>query len=209
MKMTREEYKRQFIHISMGLWAFYPLVLTRREALLVPLVMLLLVLFLWRPNVWRKGFEFMARDEDYKHGILIGPLIYIVAIEICVLFFDTYISGLCLCIMGFGDGFSTIMGRNFGKYPLPLNMKKSVEGSLSFLVSAFLVSLFVLNFTSPVGEIYFMVKIALLGSFVGMIVEIPDYEKFRKKSIISRILLDDNLFVPILAGLAMQLYSMV
>ncbi len=208
--MTREEYKRKFVHIFMGLWSLYPLVLTKYQALCVPPLMAVLVVFFWRPNgLWPQGFEAMAREEDRQYGILVGPLIYIVAIELCVVIFPVHISAMCIGIMAFGDGFATIIGRNFGKHRHWIDKHKTVEGSLAFFVAAFLYAFLILQFISPVQEISYIVKIALTGSISGMFVEMLPFEYTRHdQRLFSRIILDDNFFVPVVSSVFMFLGSL-
>jgi len=40
-----------------------------------------------------------------------------------------------LFILAIGDGLSTLVGKHFGKRPLPYNKKKTLEGSLAFFLS--------------------------------------------------------------------------
>jgi dolichol kinase len=175
--MTREEYKRQFVHIFMGFWSIYPLFLTKNQALCIPPIMAILVIFFWRPNgLWKRGFEFMAREEDYRYGILVGPLIYIVAIELCVFLFPVYISAMCIGIMALGDGFSTIIGKNLGKHKHWIDKNKTYEGSLGF--------------------------------FAALVEALP-FEKTRENQrLFSRIIIDDNFFVPLVSSIFMYLVSL-
>ena len=167
--------------------------------------MAVLVIFFWRPGgLWKQGFEAMAREENYRYGILVGPLIYIVAIELCVLLFPVHISAMCIGIMAFGDGFSTIIGRNFGKHRHWIDPNKTIEGSIGFFIAALLYALTVLSVISPIGEIQYIVKIALFGTISGMLIEILPFEKTRDhQRLVSRVILDDNFFVPIVASIFM------
>ncbi|HEC95901.1 MAG TPA: hypothetical protein ENI50_02645 [Euryarchaeota archaeon] len=208
--MTREEYKRQFVHIFMGIWSIYPLFLTKNQALCIPPIMAVLVIFFWRPNgLWKKGFEFMAREEDYRYGILVGPLIYIVAIELCVFLFPVYVSAMCIGIMALGDGFSTIIGKNLGKHKQWIDKNKTYEGSLGFFAASFLYALLILSFISPIKEFSYILKIALAGSISGMLVETLPFENNRgNQRLFSRIIIDDNFFVPLVSSVFMYLLSL-
>ncbi|MEA1992993.1 MAG: SEC59/DGK1/VTE5 family protein [Euryarchaeota archaeon] len=209
--MTREEYKRQFVHILMGFWSFYPLFLAKNQALCIPPIITVLVVFFWRPSgLWPQGFEAMARKEDYRYGILVGPLIYIVAIELCVFLFPTYISAVCIGIMALGDGFSTIIGENFGRHHHWIDRNKTYEGSTAFFVAVFLYTLFVLSFISPVSDFSYIFKIALAGSISGTLIEILPFENRRdNQRLFSRIIMDDNFFVPLVSGIFMYVWGFV
>ena len=209
--MEREEYKRKAIHIGMGLWAFYPLVVTKSYAFVILIIFLILVLFVFREHRWKAAFDAMARTEDYSYGYLMGPLIYILAVMVCVGFYPPYIAAASFAIMAFGDGFATIVGRNFGTHIYRYS-DKSVEGSLAFLGCAFIMVMVVflvltrvLTFEGLEPSLPVLAKIALLGSVVGAVVETLPFETLRRGGIIGRALIDDNFFVPVLSGFIMSL----
>ncbi|MBU6997732.1 MAG: hypothetical protein HXS41_01965 [Theionarchaea archaeon] len=211
--MEREEYKRKAIHICMGLWAFFPLLVARYSALFICVVFLLLVLFVFREHRWKAVFDAMAREEDYTHGYLMGPLIYILAVMVCVGLYPPYIAAASFAIMAFGDGFATIVGRNVGRHTYPYS-DKSLEGTVGFIVCGFLSTLMVLmiltHFLSFAGlentSPGYLGKIALLGSACGAFIETLPFERSRGSSIIRRALMDDNFFVPVLSGLIMTAF---
>jgi dolichol kinase len=62
--------------------------------------------------------------------------------------------------VAFSDSIATVIGRFYGRVKIPYNQGKSVEGSIAFLVAAFICSIFYL----PLG-------IALIVSFVSCIIE--------------------------------------
>ncbi|MBU7013334.1 MAG: hypothetical protein HXS52_09195 [Theionarchaea archaeon] len=211
--MEREEYKRKAIHICMGLWAFFPLVVTRYSALFICLIFLLLVLFVFREHRWKAAFDAMARQEDYTHGYLMGPLIYILSVMVCVGFYPPYIAAASFAIMAFGDGFATIVGRNVGRHKYPFS-EKSIEGTAGFIACSFLSTLVVLmilthyiTFTGLKSTAPgYLGTIALLGCVCGALVETLPFEKSRGGSIVRRAIIDDNFFVPVLSGLIMTIF---
>ncbi len=210
--MEREEYKRKAIHISMGLWAFFPLIVTRYPALLICCFFLILVLFVFREHRWKAAFDFMAREEDYSYGYLMGPLIYILAVMFCVGFYPPYIAAASFAIMAFGDGFATIVGKTVGTHHYPYS-DKSVEGSLGFIIfgifSTLLVLLTLTHFKAFEGlddAVSNLALIAVIGSLSGAIIETLPFEKSRRGNIIKRAFVDDNFFVPVLSGFIMSLY---
>lgn len=200
-----EDLKRKSLHISMGAWMFYPLFLTRVPALGVVLFFLLLALFVLRPNVSWKAFDALSRPEDHDYGYLIGPLIYICAIGVCVALYPLFISAASIGVMAFGDGFATLVGKKWGRMRNPIDKNKTIEGSLAFFAFAFIVVAFSMYFTAPFDSIGNVVKLVFVGALTGSIVEMFPFEEHRGKSIFQRIFIDDNFFVPILAGLAMYM----
>lgn len=210
--MEREEYKRKAIHIGMGLWAFYPLLVTKYYAFLILIIFLLLVLFVFREHRWKGAFDAMARKEDYTHGYLMGPLIYILAVMFCVGFYPPYIAAASFAIMSFGDGFATIVGRTFGKHKYS-HSEKSFEGTAAFVVFAFFMTFLVLliltrfiTFEGLDSSFGNLARISVIGSIVGALVETLPFEKLRRGGIIGRAFIDDNFFVPVISGLSMSLY---
>ena len=95
------------------------------------------------------------------------------------------LAGLVLSV---GDALATLIGKPLGRHELLPG--KSLEGSLAFLAGSLLVCLF---FTAP--------HLALAASLGGLLGELlPGLPHLRVLA--SRGLLNDNLTIPILAGLA-------
>ncbi len=80
-------------------------------------------------------------------------------------------------VLGVGDAFSGVVGYYLGKHPLPYNPAKTLEGSLAFLLSSFLV---LLPFTGWTTALVVSVLCSLAESL-----PLP---------------LDDNLYIPLLAS---------
>lgn len=90
-------------------------------------------------------------------------------------------------ILSLGDSLSTLIGLKFGRHKIIGS--KTWEGSLSFLIIAFLVSLIFLN---PI--------MALITAIISMIVELlPETGSLVKYK--RRGLIDDNILIPIITGL--------
>jgi dolichol kinase len=89
----------------------------------------------------------------------------------------------CIAVLSLADSMSTLVGYYFGKHKLPVNKKKTWEGSTTF----FLVSLFILYlFSSPLKAI----ALALVATATEMLPNI-----------------DDNISIPIALGLSMSLLN--
>jgi len=126
------EMKRKVIHIGNGFWAFSLAFLSRPIALIVIIVALFLVLVIFRPTVWNRVFEAMARPRDYELGVLIGPSLYIVVVFLVVLLFDFRIAAAAFAMLAFGDGLATVIGTKLGK--LKTRSGKTWEGFAAFVV---------------------------------------------------------------------------
>ena len=81
--------------------------------------------------------------EGSKSELLTGPLFYCLTILFVTSCFwrQSITSFLAVGVMAGGDGMADIVGRRFGKNKLPYNEKKSVEGSLAFIVFGSLMTL--------------------------------------------------------------------
>jgi dolichol kinase len=208
------EYGRQAVHISMGLLTILLRFLTKLQALSVCVLALFAGFFLLRPKgLLGVGFNVMAREEDKEFGYLIGPLIYIVTTTLCLAILPLGFGGAAMMIMAFGDGFSNIIGSKWGKHRNPLDRQKTLEGSFAFFAFAFIASSFIMWFVGkPVLPLTIVFLLAAKGSFMGMLVESLPWIKWREKrrGFLWRIILDDNLFVPLISGLTILLaYSIL
>ena len=90
-----------------------------------------------------QGFVKSMSREGSKSELLTGPLFYVLTVLLVTSFFwrQSVTSFLAIGIMAGGDGMADIVGRRFGKHKLPYNEKKSVEGSLAFIVFGSLMTL--------------------------------------------------------------------
>jgi len=100
---------------------------------------------------------------------------------IATIAFSEKIAIACIAVLALADSLSTLVGYYFGKNKLPINKKKSWEGSITF----FLVSIFILIlFTNPINAFI----LALIATFAEALPYI-----------------DDNLSIPIALGVSMSL----
>ena len=79
-------------------------------------------------------FDFTFRDEEKQAGYSRGMLSYPVVVFILMLLFPLPIAVSQWATLSFGDGFATLIGRFYGKHPLPWNKEKTFEGYLAFFV---------------------------------------------------------------------------
>lgn len=100
---------------------------------------------------------------------------------LAMILFNETIAIACIAVLALADSLSTLVGYYFGKYKLPINKKKTWEGSTTF----FLVSFFILTlFSNPLNAFI----LALIVTFIEML---PHF--------------DDNLSIPLALGIAMSL----
>jgi dolichol kinase len=122
-----------------------------------------------------KGFE---RGREFPFH---GAIMFYIGAFIAIVLFPEFASSAAIAVLALGDSMSTLVGKRYGKYKLLFNKNKTIEGSLAFLVTAFIVLIF---FTNPVNAL----AVALIAMFVEALPK-----------------LSDNLTIPIAVGLLMVL----
>jgi len=198
------ELKRKGIHLSALVIPVGLLIVDRPAALLilVPLALFALVCDVASQRiepvhrfVMRIFRSIMRPSELPPFGeplVLNGATWMCIAGALCAVFFAAPIAAAVLVMLMVGDGAAAIIGRRFGKHRFP-GSDKSWEGSVAFLLTAVLVAL---PLTLPVlmnslGHTPLSNLQIGMGALVSTVLEaLP-------------IPLNDNVRVPVLAGLAM------
>jgi dolichol kinase len=118
------------------------------------------------------------REHDER-----GFVFFFIGIIITLYFFqfNMAIANAAILILLFGDSASTLIGKRFGKNKLPFQSHKTLEGSLTFLVVGFMVSLTQLS-----------VIPAFVGVMAGTLTE-------------AYIPVDDNVPIPLVSAFVMSL----
>ena len=132
-------------------------------------------------NLFNKFFGRFLKTDEYVGG-LTGATTLLVSSFICYIFFERNIALYSLLLLTISDGLSTIIGVTFGKRKI--FGQKTLEGSLVFLISGLVISLFM--------PLPLLLKIS--GALIGMVVELfSDY------------LGDDNFSIPLITGLILTI----
>jgi len=131
------------------------------------------------------GFLLRKHELDKEKKNLTGATYVLLSALICALIFPKVIFVTAFTILIISDTMAALIGRKFGKRKF---LSKSLEGTLSFFISASIVVLL----TPKVGNFTMEFVIGFIAAFVSAIVEN-----------ISSGYADDNLSVPISAGLTM------
>jgi phosphoserine phosphatase len=120
------------------------------------------------------------KSEFYEFAT--APILFATGIVFSLTFFPEPANYASVAILTLGDSFDTIFGKKFGRTLFPFNKGKHVEGLAFGFLFAFIGALF---FVSPVK--------AFLGAATGMLVGCLPLP------------IDDNLTIPIAAGLALTI----
>lgn len=185
------ETKRQLIHMSGASFAFYAYFAGLYASVSTFLFLLtagLIISYGYKRGV-RLPIISKIVDSTERAGVIDelpgkGTLCFFFGSLLVLLIFGSKIEVACasIIILAWGDSFSTIAGRRFGKHKIFYNREKSIEGSMGGFLSA---SLGAMVFVSPVT--------AAIGAAAGMLAESLPLK------------IDDNITVPLASGLVMFL----
>ncbi len=190
--MNTLELRRQAVH-AVGILSILPLLWFGRwigAAVAGSVLAFFVIWSLWRHGKRRppNGFEtilesFTAKYERYGEKPLMGAVTFYIGATISILVFSEPVAAAAIAVLAIADSASTIVGHYLGRHKLPVNQKKSWEGSVTFWLSAFAVLLF---FVSPLR--------AFETALIAMTIEA-----------LPRI--DDNISVPLAVGLLLTLMN--
>lgn len=179
-----KEFIRQLIHASGIFIVFLSWFLSPTTLILICIVIILIVEALFRIDRHRKIFFISSfldrckRKDDEK-----GSVYFFLGIIITIYFFqfNMAIVNAAIIIFLLGDSTATITGKKYGKTPLPFNKDKTVVGTVSFFIIAFIGALTQVPLLP-----------ALFGALTGALTEA--YSP-----------VDDNIPIPLISALIMSL----
>ena len=137
--------------------------------------------------IFYKVFGFLLRKHelDNEKKNLTGATYVLVSALLCAILFPKIIFVTAFTILIISDTLAALIGRKYGRIRF---LRKSLEGTLSFFISASIVVLV----TPKIGNYPMEYFIGIIAAFVGSIVEN-----------ISSGFADDNLSVPLSVGFTM------
>lgn len=120
-----------------------------------------------------------------------GAVFFLLGVLLSVILFEKNIALASIAILTFGDAVASFFNITHGKtqHPFAVSKRKLIEGSLAGTIAGFLASLLFVNW-----------KLALMGSVIGMVFEVMEIK-------INDNQLDDNVIVPLAAGIAMTAFN--
>jgi phytol kinase len=153
----------------------------------------ILIMVVWLILLIQKGFFANPDDEAVKtmtrtgdrRELLKGPLYFVIVSIICgTLFYKTFPGIVAIICLAWGDGFAPIIGSRYGKWKYKIFSDKSIEGSLTMFIFAFVASIFFVWLIIPST---LNINRILIIALAAMIIE-----GFSPKEI-------DNILIPITA----------
>ncbi len=182
----RQELRRKGIHVCAAL---IPFLASINFTLTLYLLFIITLLYIFSELFRLNGIAFPVlnlitklciRSNEQRY-FTTKPVTLSLGIIFPLLLFSKLIASIAILILAFSDSMATIVGKFYGRYRIPYNHKKSIEGSMAYFASAFICSIF-----------YIPLQTALIVSFVSCIIE----------SLPIKI---DNLSVPLGTGLFLVL----
>jgi dolichol kinase len=123
-------------------------------------------------------YDSIGEEEEEKVGYLQGPFHYCLSITLLILIFVIFapdqmyfpVAGILLMIVS--DTLASVVGKRYGKISLKLpwtNSKRTLEGSLVFLLSGFIlcfIAFTLLGVSNPITQEHISLETALIFSLV-------------------------------------------
>jgi len=185
----KSELYRKSIHIFSSIIPLFYVFFSKNLTLkiLIPLALIFIMVEIIRFNInfinriYIKILRDIIRVQERKR--FSGATYLLISSVLVILFYDKSIAVACLLFLTLSDSAAALFGKRFGKIKI---YNKTLEGSLAFLLSSLIIVYLIksLNFITGVSG-------AITATFV----------EFTLTNI------DDNLSIPIISGLVMQLVN--
>ncbi len=177
------ELRRQIAHLLFGILLvaliYYNII--GYEIIGILFILSLTIPYLCKIKYFNNLVIYLERESETKSFRAKGLVLYLLGTFFTLILFDKNIALASIIILAVGDSLSTMKGR----VKHPFNANKYLEASLlAWLISGLVASLFVLFYAS------------YIASFIAIFVESFNLKKYK---------IDDNLIVPLIAGLVMSI----
>lgn len=191
MTVPPAEWKRKAVHVGSGLFAFFLPVLTWPAAAAAASAAFLFNLV----ALPRLGGAALHREGEaggrHSTGIVLYPL---VVLALVLLFQENLeITAVGWAFLAFGDGGATLAGLSLGGPRLPWNVKKSIVGSLAYVLAGASTGVFLFGLVRRAPASAEELLAVVLAAVIGAAVESLPSE------------LDDNLLPPLVGAGALSI----
>jgi len=184
----KTEIKRQLVH-GAGSLNVIGLVTLGKEGMIALTILSIVIATILsslrgisKSRLWLFIENFIMSHERKEEKPVMGLITFYTGMLLAIVLFPLQIAMLCIILLSVGDALSALVGKMIGKHKLPINNKKSWEGSLTFFAST--ITILILAAISPERALL----IAIILSFVEGLPR-----------------LDDNLTIPLAAGFMLLL----
>lgn len=186
------EYRRQAMHLTVGvtmtLLLYYGILHTWVLGALIPVALILITLLKQRKlPLLEKALLVFERKHHFEKFPGRGSLCFLIGGFLACLLFSREIALASILVLAFGDSITNIAGGYYGRFPLPYNKKKNIEGPLAGALLA-----------SMAAALFVPFPVALAASLLAMFLETLPLK-------IGAWEIDDNITIPVVAGLVMTI----
>ena len=196
MKKNYTEEKRQLFHLLLGFiiaLLYITKILTIKTLMVIFVIGIITSLLSYKyklPLVYwfLKNFE---REKDLKENPGKGTLAYIGGVLLSLILFEENIALAAIMVLAVGDSVSHMVGKYFGKRKYSIGSPKHLEGTAAGIF-----------FASIAASMFVTPRLAFLGSIAGMLVESVELK-------IGKMIIDDNLTIPLAVGLTIYLLNLL
>tara|TARA_Y100000996_G_C22548607_1_gene652850 strand:- start:1766 stop:2347 length:582 start_codon:yes stop_codon:yes gene_type:complete len=185
----KQELLRKGIHACNSIIAFSLFFLDQKDVLLIVAISAILIVVFDFLRIYTKpvqriyNFLFKEVTRDFESHRLTGASYVMIGALIVLSIFESRICIPALLIMSFSDSAAAIIGKKYGKTKI---FNKTLEGSLAFLLTSFVIVIFFI----PDIDFTFSI-IAIIASTIVELVPKSN--------------LDDNLLIPIVSAFIISL----
>ncbi|MBI2148427.1 hypothetical protein HYU23_02010 [Candidatus Woesearchaeota archaeon] len=190
------EVKRKIFHMISGLILVLLIDLGIFNALILGIILILGIFLSLLTNKIKIPLIYwclkhLDRKNDLNNYPGIGAITFILGCFLSLILFEKNIALASIMVLTIGDSISYLVGTHFGRTTHPLNKNKLLEGTVAGIVFAFFGALIFVNY-----------KEALIASIFGMLIESVELRLTKK------LVIDDNITVPLISGLAIYLFRL-
>jgi dolichol kinase len=176
-----------FAFIIPGVYYFFNLSKSEFVSIMIPMALIMIFIDISRLRNWKiftlfKWFMTPMMRKSEKYGSDFSGAFYILTTAaLAAVFYSRDIFFAAMCFIIFGDPFSAIIGRFWGKHRFK---NRSLEGSLAFFAAAGIFAIFAPGLP---------LSVSISGALVATVTEAVSFK------------VDDNVTVPLVSGLYMTL----
>ncbi len=145
LKEIQTEIVRKSIHMMV---AFVPLLARYNITLTFSALVAGLLLYSYSEFMRMRGVELVfisritsAASRSRDKGFVFGPVTLAIGTMMALMLYPEPAAAVAIYALAFGDGFSSLFGKLFGRVTIPFTGGKSYAGSCACLVSVFLTTL--------------------------------------------------------------------
>lgn len=208
-KGAKPETTRKFVHFSSAfVTIFFPFILTSHWTVLALAAGFALIMFLTKKLGILQSIHSVERKSD-------GVIYYPIAIYTCFFYFQIlnqpmfYV--ISILILAISDALAALVGKSYGanEYLVELGTRKTIEGSVTFFLTSFLIVHLILLLTTHTGR----EESVLIALLISLIVTV--FEGVSLKGA-------DNLFIPLstmfilsknitptIGGISFQIFALI